>query len=114
MALKASRGLFRLWLVAAVLWIGAVCVVTWVAFPVDDWVFPSSDQRIKPATATPAPPPGFVLEAPAFDPSKPYQIVRTDERQKVLLLGTAAAFLPPAFLLALGSALVWVFKGFRS
>jgi hypothetical protein len=51
MVLRVARGLFRLWLVLSVLWIGGVGVVTW---------------RV-----------------------------------------------PPAFLLALGSALVWAFRGFR-
>jgi len=29
MALRVARGLFRLWLVLSVLWIGAVGIVTW-------------------------------------------------------------------------------------
>ena len=35
MALRVARGLFRLWLVLSVLWIGGVGVVTWRHFPVD-------------------------------------------------------------------------------
>ena len=32
MTLQVARGLFRLWLVLSVLWIGGVGVVTWPAF----------------------------------------------------------------------------------
>jgi hypothetical protein len=34
MALRVARGLFRLWLVLSVLWIGGVAVETWWTFPV--------------------------------------------------------------------------------
>jgi hypothetical protein len=33
MALRVARGLFRLWLVLSVLWIGGVGVVTWREYP---------------------------------------------------------------------------------
>ena len=33
MALRVTRGLFRLWLVLSVLWIGGMGVVTWRTFP---------------------------------------------------------------------------------
>jgi hypothetical protein len=33
MALRIARGLFRVWLVLSVLWIGGVGVVTWRTFP---------------------------------------------------------------------------------
>ena len=56
MALRVARGLFRLWLVLSVLWIGGVVFV----------------------------------------------------RHGILL-----ALVPPAFVLALGLALVWASKGFR-
>ncbi len=36
MALRVARGLFRLWLVLSVLWIGGVAVETWWTFPVND------------------------------------------------------------------------------
>jgi hypothetical protein len=38
MALRWSRGLFRFWLVASVLWIAAVGAVTWWRFPLDDFI----------------------------------------------------------------------------
>jgi hypothetical protein len=35
MALRLGRGLFRLWLVLSVLWIGGVAATTWWTLPVD-------------------------------------------------------------------------------
>jgi hypothetical protein len=67
MALRVARGLFRLWLVLSVLWIGGVGIVAWL-----EW--PSGDKAV------------FLW---------------------------LLAFVPPAFLLALGSALVWASRGFR-
>jgi len=67
-ALRVARGLFRLWLVLSVLWIGAVGLATW---------------RI-------ADPAAFVLT-------------------EVLPLALA----PPVFVLVLGAALMWAFRGFR-
>ena len=73
MALRVARGLFRLWLVFLVLWIGAVGVVLWWAW---DW----GD------------------EGPELD---------------YWLRAGVLAFAPPVLVLALGSALVWAFRGFR-
>jgi hypothetical protein len=106
MALRVARGLFRLWLVLSVLWVGGVGVMTWRTFPVDDWV------------GNP-PPPGFVLDpkpddpAPAFDPSRPYQVVLDKERGAAIKFAVVLALVPPALVLAFGSALVWAFRGFR-
>ena len=33
MAVRIARGLFRLWIVLSVLWIGGVAAVTWWTFP---------------------------------------------------------------------------------
>jgi len=50
MALRVARGLFRLWLVLSVLWIGGVGYVTWQTFPEEPWglhdpiVEPRSDE----------------------------------------------------------------------
>ena len=71
-SLRVARGLFRLWLVLSVLWIGVVGLATW---------------RIAWRIADPA---AFVLA-------------------EVLPL----ALVPPVFVLALGSALMWAFRGFR-
>lgn len=111
MALRLARGLFRLWLVLSVLWIGGVGVVTWLTFPEEPWGLhdPVVEQNL-----------------PEFDPSKPYVVLpkgasqadelaraAAGERRSAIWHGSLLAFLPPAFVLALGSALVWAFRGFR-
>jgi len=67
MALRVARGLFRLWLVLSVLWIGGVAILAWESFPgiPSIWVI------------------------------------------------SGGALVPPAFVLALGSALVWAFRGLK-
>ena len=70
MALRVPRGLFRLWLVLSVLWIGGVGVVAWM------------EGRSE----------GLSSEKLAF---------------------LVALLVLPAFVLALGSALAWAFRGFR-
>jgi hypothetical protein len=52
-------------------------------------------------------------DKPAFDPSKPYTEVRDKERWEAVRFASVLALVPPIFLLAFGSALVWVFRGFR-
>jgi hypothetical protein len=125
--MRVARGLFRLWLVLSVLWIGGVGLVTWQTFPVDDWVYPPGERPERNP-----PPAGYVIDPPApstgmfddlipkrgktlpqFDPSKPYTVVRDKERWEAVRTGTIVALVPPAFVLALGSALVWAFRGFR-
>jgi hypothetical protein len=93
MALRVARGLFRLWLVLSVLWIGGVGVVTYLNFP------PRllSDEE----AGFPPVPPGFVVDQPN---ALRWQAVQT---------GAEVAIVPPMLVLALGSALVWVFRGFR-
>jgi hypothetical protein len=113
MALRVARGLFRLWLVLSVLWIGGVAVVTWRSLPEDEFILPSERGPAAPSTGM------FDDLIPkretvrAFDPSKPYTKVREKERWEAVRLASVVALLPPAFLLALGSALVWAFRGFR-
>jgi hypothetical protein len=75
MALRVARGLFRLWLVLSVLWIGVVGVWTWLTVE-NQWGGPPS------------------IEA-------------------WVVVVVVLALVPPAFMLALGSALVWAFRGFR-
>ena len=52
-------------------------------------------------------------DIPDFDPSKPHRVLRDMERRLAIRDASLLAFLPPAFVLALGSALVWAFRGFR-
>ena len=95
MALRVARGLFRLWLVLSVLWISGVGVVTWQTFPVADWVAvppsPGELQSIEDANAA--------IQRAAIE----------NAVQSAVVL----ALVPPAFLLALGSALIWAIRGFR-
>jgi hypothetical protein len=91
-----ARGLFRLWLILSVLWIGGVGWVTWKDFP-DDWVR-VCEQGEPPISCLP---PGFVI-----DP-RPWWADPAIHR------GIVLAVVAPAFVLALGSALVWAFRGFR-
>jgi hypothetical protein len=95
MALRIARGLFRLWLVLSVLWIGGVGVVTWREFP-DDWV-----RVCQPGETRGCLPPGFVIDPRPFweDPA--------------IHRGIIMAVVPPALVLALGSALVWAFRRFE-
>jgi hypothetical protein len=109
MALRIARGLIRLWLVLSVLWIGGVGVATWWTLPVEPkpwWVYAQPVEE----------------SAPEFDPSKPstefnpkeYEAFKlAEERRSAIWHASLLAFLPPAFVLALGSALGWVFRGFR-
>ena len=107
MALRIARGLFRLWLVLSVLWIGGVGVVTWRTFPVlpvPEWYTPP-------------------CELPANERSDDWdcswlarvkdQLTMDKEQRAALQSAILLALVPPAFVLALGSALVWASKGFR-
>lgn len=78
-----ARGLFRLWIVASVVWIGLIGAVYWPIVPEDD-NGPWKDFSLgKPPPASNPPPPGFTLDTPATpqapkppsDPSKPYEAV---------------------------------------
>jgi hypothetical protein len=95
MALRVVRGLFRLWLVLSVLWIGGVGVMTWPAFD------PAKLAATKNSPYTGGFDPDAYLEG------RP-QPIRWSAAEAALL-----SFAPPAFMLALGSALVWAFRGFR-
>ena len=88
--MRVARGLFRLWLVLSVLWIGGVGVVTWRTFPSDEV---------------------GVAWSIVLDPEAPDWALGSAE--KAVRFATFLALIPPAFVLALGSALVWAFRGFR-
>lgn len=105
MALRVARGLFRLWLVLSVLWIGGVGVVTWRDFP-EDWraAIPIAE---RPPPTPPPTPPG------EFNPDEWLDAKLTEERHSAIWHASLLAFLPPAFVLALGSALLWAIRGFR-
>ena len=125
MAIRFARGILRLWVVLSAFWIAGVAIETWWTFPVNDWVYPSIDTGRTGANAksknddvpdwarapTTKPPP-FELTEP-FDPSKPYQVVRQEERQTAIWFAVLLALMPPAVILVLGSSLAWAFRGFR-
>jgi ABC-type sulfate transport system permease component len=81
MALRVARGLFRLWLVLSVLWIGMVAIVTCSTTPVSKFDWEKNEQR-RAAIET-------------------------------IWLGSVIAFVPPAFVLAVGSAMAWAVRRFR-
>jgi hypothetical protein len=103
MALRVARGLFRLWLILSVLWIGGVGVVTWRTFPEKE--LPS------------------ICDLPASERSEDWHcswlgklktsLIMDKEQRAALQSAILLALPPPAFVLALGSAMVWAFRGFR-
>jgi hypothetical protein len=104
MAVRVARGLFRLWLVLSALWIGGVGVETWQTFPVYEFILPS--------------------EAPDYRPPKPDEFDVNDfdkwvqaraatQRREALWMAALKSLAPPVLILALGSALIWAFRGFR-
>jgi len=104
MALRVARGLLRLWLVLSALWIGGVGVVTWRTFPaIPEWA--------------------IVCERPDTGRSEDVdcswlewvkvELIGSKEQRAALQSAILLAFAPPAFVLALGSALFWVARGFR-
>src|SRR5215510_14410551 len=101
MALRVARGLFRLWLVLSVLWIGGVGVVTWQTFP-KEYVPPSGSRELSDAPKS----------ADEFDPDEYLAFKVAENRRSAIWFGGVLALVPPAFVLALGSALVWAFRGF--
>ena len=130
MALRVARGLFRLWLILSVLWIGGVGVVTWWT-----WTLPAvpfvhgqietgSDGKqyrydatvnkwlpvTEPSAPRDNPPPSAseVLEA-----DKHFAGLLAEARRSEILYASLVALLPPAFVLALCSALIWAARGFR-
>jgi hypothetical protein len=109
MALRIARGLFRLWLVLSVLWIGGVGIAKWRAFSVD-WIAvtqPGMFQYLIPKQNE---------TKPALDPDQYLRDVKEREHRAYIEASwstSVLALVPPAFLLALGSALAWTFRGFR-
>jgi hypothetical protein len=124
------RGLFRVWSVASICWIGAIGghgVYEWYSDPWRD--FPPSNQA-DPRCRAPSPPswcsfdpdaylankpqakaapnPFDKFDPPIVDPFKPEPQL-TPSLWTTLLL----SILPPISLLLLGAALWWIGKGFR-
>ena len=112
--MRILRGLFRLWVVASVIWMLSVGVMTWLTWPVEP---KASSETV-------------VLEngyaKPPFDPSKPFTDVATGqmwanaralfeaERRDAVVKGASIAIAPPLVVFILGMALLWVVRGFRT
>ena len=107
MALRVARGLFRMWLVLSALWIIGVGVMTWQigSEPVHSAAYGIWTTAGRP----PEPPRTQTGAAPALE-NAPWVI----EQCKAIRFNILVALVPPAFVLAFGSALVWAFRGFRS
>ena len=132
MARRIARGLFRLWIVASVMWICTVGTATW-------WTWPN-------LPGTPVPDwPGTPISKPDFDPDAYLSAKRKADAPKAwpgtpvpdediewrwcrsasdvdcrnlgkatIQTATEIALIPPMLVLALGAGLGWAFKGFRS
>jgi hypothetical protein len=102
MALRVARGLFRLWLVLSVLWIGGVGFVTWWTVPIASFDNHAAVMR---------------QELPSIEEAN--RAIEADRRAHNALLkehlsrASVFAIAPPAFVLALGAALIWAIRGFR-
>jgi hypothetical protein len=101
--LQVARGLFRLWPILSVLWVGGVGVVTWLTFPENE--LPSicempTDERQD-------------WDCSWLQRVKDQLVFMDKEQRAAIQHGILLALVPPAFVLALGSALVWAFRGFR-
>jgi hypothetical protein len=94
--------LFRLWLVLSVLWIGGVGVVTWDSLP-------PAYENPKSWGAVPV----EKENTTEFNPDKFLASASAEERRSAIWHASLLAVVPPSFVLALGSALVWAFRGFR-
>jgi len=138
MALRVARRLFRLWLILSVLWFAVVAFIAWERFEYIDYQetrratagWDPSDPR---AGLHPNPSDPFTKRCPAglnwpdrerLGCSKPTPEEVTvqkataseetaEKRQSTIWQLSLLAFLPPAFVLMLGSALVWAFRGFQ-
>jgi hypothetical protein len=53
------------------------------------------------------------MTAPAFNPDEFLAFKVAEERREAIRFASVVAIVPPILLLALGSALVWAFRGFR-
>ena len=108
--MRVGRGLFRLWLVLSVLWIGAVVgAVGWVTWT--DFTDDPACRLVSLLTGANCFPPVRGLP-PGFYVEHPQEIILAN-RSGAVQRGIPLALLPPAFVLALGAALVWAIRGFR-
>jgi hypothetical protein len=55
----------------------------------------------------------WATPSPSAVPDKYWALKLAEARRSEVWYASAVALVPPAFVLALGSALVWAFRGFR-
>jgi hypothetical protein len=137
MALRVARGMFRLWLILSMLWLAVVAFMARDVFENIDY----AETRRATAGWDPSDPLTGLHGNPSdpftkrcsnlwwpdrerLDCSKPTpeevavqkataSKEAAEKRQSTIWQLSLLAFLPPAFVLAFGSALVWAFRGFR-
>jgi hypothetical protein len=111
MGIRWWQGLFRLWLLGTILWIGFAC---WAEAQIPPWSTGIVRSQVKVLGQTH---PESSETRPPFDPNKPYGVVQPDGTIiEVVPFGiktVAFVFAPPIFLLLVGSAIWWVASGFR-
>jgi len=96
-----------------VLWISGVGVATWRTFPVyGTTIF--WDAILNLGILVPEKEKQLAERAPWEEelPDAPWTIAQIKQRQAVQF-ATVLALVPPVFVLALGTAFVWAFRGFR-
>src|SRR5207342_3630887 len=127
--LRVARGLFCLWLVLSALWVAGMAFMVGQSFGSIDRIETLATSSWNPSdpSATRCPDDAFdkstemLLTGCLYPPSpEEYAAAKVaaqrkaaEDRRSLFWRANFLAFLPPAFLLALGSALVWAFGGFR-
>ena len=127
--MRVARGLFWLWLVLSVLWVAGMAFMVGQSFGSIDQIetlatsswnpsHPSAtrcsdnasnkftEMRLRGCLDPPSPEEYLAAKAAA-------QRTAAEDRRSLFWRANFLAFLPPAFLLAVGWALVWAFGGFR-
>ena len=128
--MQIARGLLRVWLVLAALWVVGVAFVVGQSFRIIDRIEAVATSSWNPSnpSATRCPDDAFdkstemLLTGCLYPPSpEEYAAAKAgtqrkaaEDRRALFWRANFLAFLPPAFLLVLGSALVWVIRELRS
>ena len=127
--MRVARGLFWLWLVLALLWVAGMAFIVGQSFGVIDRLEAVATGSWNPSdpSATRCPDDAFdksaeMLLTGCLYPPSPEEYLAAkaaaqrkaaEDRRSLFWRANFLAFLLPSFLLALGSALVWAFGGFR-
>jgi hypothetical protein len=119
MALQIARGLFQLWLILSLLWIGAVGIIwrelPWAsAFHQNDAPPIAQDaEREAPAMRRVQSADGVIHEFPAgTDDAAIDRAMKEYARWRAIQFAAMVTLTPPAFVLVAGWAFVWAFRGF--